>query len=51
MTLNIAYLLDHDRAESLLAAAREMEDRLPATRIEVTGPWPAYSFTDWEATP
>lgn len=50
MTLNIAYLLDHDRSAGLLAAARELEDGLPGTRIEVTGPWPAYSFTDEEAT-
>jgi hypothetical protein len=51
MTLNIAYLLDHDRSADLLAAARELEEHLPGTHIEVTGPWPAYSFTDWQATP
>ncbi|MCO5997184.1 GvpL/GvpF family gas vesicle protein [Actinoallomurus rhizosphaericola] len=50
MILNVAYLLDEDRAETLAAAADELAARMPGVRIELTGPWPAYSFTELDAS-
>jgi gas vesicle protein GvpL/GvpF len=50
MILNVAYLLDEDRVDALAAAADELRARLPGVRIELTGPWPAYSFTELDTT-
>ncbi|TDC76399.1 GvpL/GvpF family gas vesicle protein [Actinomadura sp. 7K507] len=44
--LNVAYLVDEDRAERFLAVARAASERLPGIELEVTGPWPPYSFID-----
>ncbi|TDD21452.1 GvpL/GvpF family gas vesicle protein [Actinomadura sp. KC06] len=44
--LNVAYLLDEERVEGFLAVARTAADRLPGVEVEVTGPWPPYSFID-----
>ncbi|GAA4614962.1 GvpL/GvpF family gas vesicle protein [Actinoallomurus liliacearum] len=50
MILNVAYLLDEDQTEALAAAADGLATRMPGVRIELTGPWPAYSFTELDAT-
>ncbi|TYK45004.1 GvpL/GvpF family gas vesicle protein [Actinomadura decatromicini] len=42
--LNAAYLLDDDRVDDFLAAARAAGERLAGVEVEVTGPWPPYSF-------
>ncbi|MFD0690141.1 GvpL/GvpF family gas vesicle protein [Actinomadura fibrosa] len=44
--LNAAYLLDDDQAEGFLAVTRAIQERLPGIDVEVTGPWPPYSFID-----
>ncbi|WP_433469867.1 GvpL/GvpF family gas vesicle protein [Spirillospora sp. CA-128828] len=49
--LNVAYLLDDDQAEGFLAVTRAARERLPALQVEVTGPWPPYSFIDTSAGP
>ncbi|TMQ86252.1 GvpL/GvpF family gas vesicle protein [Actinomadura soli] len=50
--LNVAYLLDDERVEGFLTVARTLADRLPGMEVEVTGPWPPYSFIDTaDATP
>jgi hypothetical protein len=45
MVLNNAYLLDDDRVEKFVTAAAALDDRHDAVRVELTGPWPPYSFT------
>ena len=47
--LNAAYLLDEEQVEGFLAVARTAGDRLPGIELEVTGPWPPYSFIDTAA--
>ncbi|TYB41323.1 GvpL/GvpF family gas vesicle protein [Actinomadura chibensis] len=47
--LNAAYLLDDDRVEDFLAAARAAGERLAGVEVEVTGPWPPYSFIGEDA--
>ncbi|TYC16605.1 GvpL/GvpF family gas vesicle protein [Actinomadura syzygii] len=42
--LNAAYLLDDERVDDFLAAARSAGERLAGVEVEVTGPWPPYSF-------
>ena len=44
MVLNAAYLLDDDRAAGFASAVRALGDRHPRLRLELTGPWPPYSF-------
>jgi Gas vesicle synthesis protein GvpL/GvpF len=44
--LNAAYLLDDGDAQAFAAAARAAGDRYPGIEVEVTGPWPPYSFID-----
>ncbi|MFG1852771.1 GvpL/GvpF family gas vesicle protein [Actinomadura geliboluensis] len=44
--LNAAYLLDEEQAAGFLAVARAAGDRLPGIEVEVTGPWPPYSFIE-----
>ena len=45
MVLNAAYLLDDDQAASFAAAVKALGERHPRLRLELTGPWPPYSFT------
>ena len=45
---NAAYLVDAGRAEELAARARRLGAENPHVTIEVTGPWPPYSFTGSE---
>ena len=50
--LNAAYLLDEEQAEGFLAVTRAAADRMTGVEVEVTGPWPPYSFIDTaDATP
>lgn len=42
--LNAAYLLDAGRTDELAEAVRALNDEVPGTRVELTGPWAPYSF-------
>ena len=44
MILNAAYLLDGTRGEDFAAAVAALADQHPGLRLELTGPWPPYSF-------
>ena len=44
MLLNAAYLLDDDRAADFAVAVEALNDQDPRLRLELTGPWPPYSF-------
>jgi hypothetical protein len=44
MVLNGAYLLDEDRSEDFVAAVARLDERHRGIRLELTGPWPPYSF-------
>ncbi|TDD62613.1 GvpL/GvpF family gas vesicle protein [Actinomadura darangshiensis] len=44
--LNAAYLLDEEQVEGFLAVTRAAGDRLQGIEVEVTGPWPPYSFIE-----
>ncbi|MEV8516052.1 GvpL/GvpF family gas vesicle protein [Dactylosporangium sp. NPDC051484] len=45
MVLNGAYLVDSARAERFGETVAALADRFPAIRLQLTGPWPPYSFT------
>jgi hypothetical protein len=45
MVLNGTYLVEDDRAEEFAATVEELRDERGSTRLELTGPWPPYSFT------
>jgi hypothetical protein len=44
MLLNAAYLLDAERGDDFAAAVSALAERYPGVRLELTGPWPPYSF-------
>jgi hypothetical protein len=44
MILNAAYLLDSARGEEFATAVAALADQHPGLRLELTGPWPPYSF-------
>lgn len=44
MLLNAAYLLDESHGEEFAAAVSALAGQHPRVRVEVTGPWPPYSF-------
>lgn len=44
MILNGTYLVDDPRGDDFSAAVRAMEASYPGVRLELTGPWPPYSF-------
>lgn len=44
MVLNAAYLLDDERAEDFAAVVAALAERYPSVELELTGPWPPYSF-------
>jgi Gas vesicle synthesis protein GvpL/GvpF len=50
MILNVAYLLEDDQSDAFAAEVDELRTRLPGIRVELTGPWPAYSFTELDPT-
>ncbi|MBV9025619.1 MAG: GvpL/GvpF family gas vesicle protein [Streptomycetaceae bacterium] len=45
MILNGSYLVDDERAQEFAAAVDSCDQRFPEVRLELSGPWPAYSFT------
>jgi hypothetical protein len=48
MILNAAYLLDESRGEDFAAVVTALGERSPGVRLELTGPWPPYSFAGIE---
>jgi hypothetical protein len=44
MILNAAYLVDDERADDFAAAVTSLARQHPEVRLELTGPWPPYSF-------
>ncbi len=48
MLLNAAYLLDEQRSDDFTAAVTALAENHPALQIELTGPWPPYSFAGVE---
>ncbi|MFW6091220.1 MAG: GvpL/GvpF family gas vesicle protein [Actinomycetota bacterium] len=44
MTLNGAYLVEDNRAAEFRAAVRELDTGHPDVRLDISGPWPPYSF-------
>jgi hypothetical protein len=44
MILNGAYLVDDERSAAFIAAVQHVADQHDPVRIELTGPWPPYSF-------
>jgi hypothetical protein len=46
MVLNAAYLVELDGAGQFAESARTLAGELAGFRLEVTGPWPPYSFAD-----
>ncbi|AUM19037.1 GvpL/GvpF family gas vesicle protein [Rhodococcus ruber] len=48
MVLNGTYLVDDDRADEFARAVEELGKEYPGIRLELTGPWPPYSFAGVE---
>ncbi|MBF0660852.1 GvpL/GvpF family gas vesicle protein [Rhodococcus sp. (in: high G+C Gram-positive bacteria)] len=48
MLLNGTYLVDDDRADELRAEVEELGSQFPGIRLEMSGPWPPYSFAGAE---
>jgi hypothetical protein len=46
MLLNAAYLLDAADGATFTAAVAGQATAHPELRVELTGPWPPYSFAD-----
>lgn len=44
MVLNATYLLDDEQAEKFGAAVAALDEHYERVRLELTGPWPPYSF-------
>ncbi|MGP3949981.1 GvpL/GvpF family gas vesicle protein [Streptomyces sp. 7N604] len=49
MVLNGSYLVPDDRAEDFASLVASLRVRFPDVRLELSGPWPAYSFTGTES--
>jgi hypothetical protein len=50
MVLNDSYLVADSRARDFAAAVHALERHSPGMRLELSGPWPPYSFTDTQAS-
>jgi Gas vesicle synthesis protein GvpL/GvpF len=48
MVLNAAYLVDENRAESFIERVHAWARDSRELTVEVTGPWPPYSFAALE---
>ncbi|WP_026877217.1 GvpL/GvpF family gas vesicle protein [Jiangella gansuensis] len=48
MSLNGAYLVANDRADEFMDVVHSLRERHPRCRLDVAGPWPAYSFVTVE---
>lgn len=46
MVLNGVYLLDTERADEFSGVARKLTGEHTGLRVDITGPWPPYSFVD-----
>jgi Gas vesicle synthesis protein GvpL/GvpF len=44
MILNAAYLLDDERGGDFASVVAALAERYPGVQLELTGPWPPYSF-------
>jgi hypothetical protein len=44
MILNAAYLVDDERGEDFASVVTALAERYPSVELELTGPWPPYSF-------
>lgn len=51
MVLNGTYLVDNDRADDFAATVDALGNEFPGIRLELTGPWPPYSFAGVEREP
>ncbi|MFD0558465.1 gas vesicle protein GvpL/GvpF [Stackebrandtia endophytica] len=51
MVLNGAYLVPHQHTEEFGAAVSELTEKPSGVRLELTGPWPAYSFARGPGAP
>ncbi|GAA4253595.1 GvpL/GvpF family gas vesicle protein [Dactylosporangium darangshiense] len=51
MVLNGAYLVSTDDSSRFADAVDELAQRHPGLRLELTGPWPPYSFASAEEAP
>jgi hypothetical protein len=49
MILNWSYLVEDSGSAAFSAAVARLADDLPALRVELTGPWPTYSFAAFAA--
>jgi hypothetical protein len=49
MLLNGAYLVDDDRTDEFADAVAAQDGAHRGIRLELTGPWPPYSFSTMEA--
>jgi Gas vesicle synthesis protein GvpL/GvpF len=47
MLLNGAYLVRIGRVADFTKTVQGLAAGYPGLRVEVTGPWPPYSFADW----
>jgi len=43
--LNGTYLVDRDRVEAFRATVASLQETTTGVELEITGPWPPYSFT------
>ncbi|MEU7629992.1 GvpL/GvpF family gas vesicle protein [Nocardia sp. NPDC049220] len=48
MVLNGTYLVDDDGTDDFRATVEELGTKFPGIRLELTGPWPPYSFAGVE---
>ncbi|MGK8501001.1 GvpL/GvpF family gas vesicle protein [Nocardia asiatica] len=51
LVLNGTYLVDDDRADDFAATVTALGAEFPGIRLELTGPWPPYSFAGVEREP
>jgi Gas vesicle synthesis protein GvpL/GvpF len=43
--MNGTYLVDRNQVEAFRAAVAELQETTTGIKLEITGPWPPYSFT------
>jgi hypothetical protein len=48
MILNAAYLIDDEATREFIRVVAELDQQHDAIRLELTGPWPPYSFSSLE---
>lgn len=46
MLLNAAYLMDEPQGDAVRQAVASLAEECPAVRLELSGPWPPYSFAE-----